>query len=137
MRRLLIFPLLASLALPTAVNASLTITEFDSNKWCSSSTKKAPKRSRCFKYTESNDNDPSVYILGKKYKDLESEKSKKPIPWGWENATDWDSLTLYTLEIRLHWIVNEARYSNGLRKLGWDKRKFKLTNKSRFELSNW
>ena len=122
--------------LPTVSNASIRITQYKSNSPCDPKHK-APKNSPCFKITRTNDNDPSVYILGRRYRDLESKKSKKPIPWSGENASDGDSLTAYTLEIKIHWLENEARKSKGLKKLKWEERSYKLTDKGRHEYSNW
>ena len=105
--------------------------------YCSTSQKKAPKGSDCFSFTETNDGDPSVYVLGKKYPNLESKKSLKPIPWGGRGATQGNYLTRYTMEIRLHYLENEARKTKGLKLLNWDERTYKLTNKGRHEFSRW
>ena len=75
--------------------------------------------------------------MGRKYRDLESKKSKKTIPWSGKNASYGDSLTTYTLDIQMHWLENEARKTNGFKKLNWDKRTYKLTNKGRHEFSKW
>ena len=135
MKRLLI-TLLAALAIPTAVNAGMSFERIPSG-YCSTSQKKAPKGSDCFLFTETNDGDPSVYVLGKKFSNLESKKSLKPIPWGGSGATHGNYLTKYTMEIRLHYLENEARKSKGFKKLNWDKRTYKLTNKGRHEFSKW
>ena len=55
--------------------------------------------------------------MGRRYRDLESKKSKKPIPWSGKNASDGDSLTTYTLDIQVHWLENEARKTKGFKKL--------------------
>ena len=68
MRRFLL-PLLAALVLPTAVNSGMRFERIPSG-YCSTSQKKAPKGSDCFSFTETNDGDPSVYVLGKKYLNL-------------------------------------------------------------------
>ena len=107
MKRLLL-PLLAALALPTTVNAGMRF-ERIATGYCSTSQKKAPKGSDCFSFIETNDGDPSVFVLGKKYPNLESKKSLKPIPWGGRGATQGNYLTRYTMEIRLHYLENEAR----------------------------
>ena len=78
MNRLLL-PLLAALTLPSTVNAGMRFERIPTG-YCSTSQKKAPKGSDCFSFTETNDGDPSVYVLGKKYPNLESKKSLKPIP---------------------------------------------------------
>ena len=135
MRRFLL-PLLAALALPTAVNAGMRFERIPTG-YCSTSQKKAPKGSDCFSFTETNDGDPSVFVLGKKYPNLESKKSLKPIPWGGRGATQGNYLTRYTMEIRLHYLENEARKTKGLKKLNWDERTYKLTNKGRHEFSKW
>tara|TARA_S200000501_G_scaffold256594_1_gene240433 strand:- start:283 stop:408 length:126 start_codon:yes stop_codon:yes gene_type:complete len=41
------------------------------------------------------------------------------------------------MEIRLHYLVNEARKDKGLNKLKWDERYFKLTDKGRWEYTKW
>ena len=123
--------------LPTTSNASIRITKYKSNSRCDTRYHKAPKNSPCFKITRINDDDPSVYILGTRYKGLESKKTRKPIPWGGKNALDGSSLTLYTTEIRIHYLENEARKSKGLKGLRWEERTIKLTNKGRHEFSNW
>ena len=105
--------------------------------YCSTSQKKAPKGSDCFLFTETNDGDPSVYVLGKKFPNLESRKSLKPIPWGGSGASQGNHLTRYTMEIRLHYLENEARKTKGFRKLNWDERTYKFTNKGRHEFSKW
>ena len=53
MKRLLL-PILAALALPTAVNAGMRFERIETG-YCSTSQKKAPKGSDCFKFTETND----------------------------------------------------------------------------------
>ena len=135
MKRLLIL-LIASLSLPNIVNAGLRFERIPTG-YCSTSQKKAPKGSDCFSFTETNDGDPSVYVLGKKYLNLESKKSLKPIPWGGRGATQGNYLTRYTMEIRIHYLENEARKTKGLKKLNWDQRTYKLTNKGRHEFSKW
>ena len=69
MKRFLL-PLLAALALTTAVNAGMRFERIPTG-YCSTSQKKAPNGSDCFKFTETNDGDPSVYVLGKKFPNLE------------------------------------------------------------------
>ena len=135
MKKILIY-LLASLALPSAINAGMRFERIPTG-YCSTSQKKAPKGSDCFSFTETNDGDPSVYILGKKYPNLESKKSLKPISWGGPGATQGNYLTRYTMEIRIHYLENEARKTKGLKKLNWDERTYKLTNKGRHEFSRW
>ena len=85
MKRFLL-PLLPALALTTAVNAGMRFERIPTG-YCSTSQKKAPNGSDCFKFTETNDGDPSVYVLGKKFPNLESRKSLKPIPWGGSGAS--------------------------------------------------
>ena len=63
MKKILI-SLLASLALPSAINAGMRFERIPTG-YCSTSQKKAPKGSDCFSFTETNDGDPSVYVLGK------------------------------------------------------------------------
>jgi hypothetical protein len=128
----LLLPLLAAFALPTAVNSGMRFERIPTG-YCSTSQKKAPKGSDCFSFAETNDGDPSVYILGKKYPNLESKKSLKPISWGGPGATQGNYLTRYTMEIRIHYLENEARKTKGLKKLNWDER----TNKGRHEFSRW
>ena len=135
MKKILI-SLLASLALPSSINAGMRFERVPTG-YCSTSQKKAPKGSDCFSFTETNDGDPSVYVLGKKYPNLESKKSLKPIPWGGSGATQGNYLTRYTMEIRLHYLENEARKMKGLKKLNWGDRTYKLTNKGRHEFSRW
>ena len=135
--RIILFLTIFFSILPTTSNASIRITKYKSNSRCDTAYHKAPKGTPCFKITRTNDDDPSVYILGRSYRDLESKKSKKPIPWSGENASDGDSLTAYTLEIQIHWLENEARKSKGLKKLKWEERSYKLTDKGRHEFSKW
>ena len=135
MKKILI-SLLASLALPSSINAGMRFERIPTG-YCSTSQKKAPKGSDCFLFTETNDGDPSVYVLGKKFPNLESRKSLKPIPWGGSGASQGNHLTRYTMEIRLHYLENEARKTKGLTKLNWDERTYKLTNKGRHEFSKW
>tara|TARA_B100001093_G_scaffold238045_1_gene228067 strand:- start:193 stop:600 length:408 start_codon:yes stop_codon:yes gene_type:complete len=118
-------------------NASIRITKYKGNSRCDTAYHKAPKGSPCYKITRINDDDSSVYILGTRYKGLESKKTRKPIPWGGKNASDGDSLTLYTTEIKIHYLENEARKSKGLKGLKWQQRTIKLTNKGRHEYSKW
>ena len=134
--KIFLIPLLASLALPTAVNSGMRFERIPTG-YCSTSQKKAPKGSDCFKFTETNDGDPSVYVLGKKFPNLESRKSLKPIPWGGSGASHGNYLTRYTMEIRLHYLENEARKTNGFKTLKWDERTYKLTDKGRHEYSKW
>ena len=135
MKRLLL-PMLAALVLPTAVNSGMRFERIPTG-YCSTYQKKAPKDSDCFKFTETNDGDRSVYVLGKKFPNLESRKSLKPIPWGGSGASHGNYLTRYTMEIRLHYLENEARKTNGFKTLKWDERTYKLTDKGRHEYSKW
>ena len=135
--KIILFITLYLSILPSISKASIRIDKYKTNSRCDTAYHKAPKGSPCFKITRTNDDDPSVYILGRSYRDLESKKSKKPIPWSGKNASDGDSLTTYTLEIKIHWLENEARKSKGLKKLKWEERSFKLTDKGRHEYSNW
>ena len=136
MKIILFIPLYLSI-LPSISKASIRIDKYKTNSRCDTAYHKAPKGSPCFKITRTNDDDPTVYILGRKYKDLESKKSKKPIPWSGKNASDGDSLTTYTLDIQMHWLENEARKTKGFKKLNWDERTYKLTTKGRHEFSKW
>ena len=135
--RIILFLTIFFSILPTTSNARIRITQYKSNLRCDTAYHKPPKGSPCFKIIRTNDNDPSVYILGRSYRDLESKKSKKPIPWSGKNASDGDSLTAYTLEIQIHWLENEARKSKGLKKLKWEERSYKLTDKGRHDFSKW
>ena len=135
LKRLLFYFLFVFSVFPE-VEASLNF-ERANTGYCSTYQKKAPKGSDCFLFTETNDGDPSVFVLGKKYVNLESKESLKPIPWGGIGATQGDYLTRYTFEIRLHYLENEARKTNGLNKLKWNQRTYKLTNKGRWEFSKW
>tara|TARA_B100000886_G_C20288144_1_gene434202 strand:+ start:221 stop:631 length:411 start_codon:yes stop_codon:yes gene_type:complete len=135
--KIILFITLFLSILPSISKASIRIDKYKTNSRCDTAYHKAPEGSPCFKITRTNDDDPSVYILGRKYRDLESKKSKKPIPWNGKNASDGDSLTTYTLEIKMHWLENEARKTNGFKKLNWDERTYKLTNKGRHEFSKW
>ena len=103
--------------------------------YCSTYQTKVPEGFQCFLFTESNDQDKSVYFLGKKLKNLESKKTLKPIPWSGNGASHGDYLSLYTMEKRIHWIENDARRSKGLKKLEWDERTYKFTNRSYWEFS--
>ena len=103
--------------------------------YCSTYQTKVPEGFQCFLFTESNDQDKSVYFLGKKLKNLESKKTLKPIPWDGNGASHGDYLSLYTMEKRIHWIENDARRSKGLKKLEWDERTYKFTNRSYWEFS--
>ena len=135
--KIILFITLYLSILPSISKASIRIDKYKTNSRCDTAYHKAPKGSPCFKITRTNDDDPTVYILGRKYKDLESKKSKKPIPWSGRNASDGDSLTTYTLDIQMHWLENEARKTKGFKKLNWDERTYKLTNKGRHEYSKW
>ena len=135
--RIILFLTIFFSILPTTSNASIRITKYKGNSRCDTAYHKAPKGSPCYKITRINDDDPSVYILGRKYKGLESKKTRKPISWGGKNALDGDSLTLYTAEIQIHYLENEARKSKGFKGLKWEERTFKLTNKGRHEFSKW
>ena len=41
------------------------------------------------------------------------------------------------MKIKIHYLENEARKSNGLKGLNWEERTIKLTNKGRHEYSKW
>ena len=135
----LILPLLAALALPTAMEASVIYERMSSNGWCSRGSKpKAPSPSyKCYKFIESNDGDSSVIFEGRRIKALESEESLKPIAWGRRGASHYDYYTLYLVEIHMNYLDNVVRSEKGLNKLKWDNRTYRLTNKGRWDKSNW
>ena len=110
-----------------------------SNKWCSRGSKaKAPSASySCFKFIETNDGDPSVFFDGRKIRALESKKSLKPIYWSGQGAFHYNYLTLYLSEISINYLDNVARSEKGQKKLKWDKRTYKFTNKGRHDYSIW
>ena len=133
MKRLLI-PLIAAFALPNTVDASLTFTRKDSSEWCeykkpTHTFLNEPKGSPCFEFIEINDGNPAVYILGKRHKNLESQASKRPIPWGFTGAKQGNYLTLSQMEMRLWTIENGARKKKGLQKVSWQNRTYKLTSR--------
>ena len=138
MKRLLL-PLLAALALPTAMEASVIYERMSSNGWCSRGSKpKAPSPSyKCYKFIETNDGDNSVIFEGRTIKALESEKSLKPISWGRRGASQYNYYTLYLVEIHMNYLDNVVRSEKGLNKLKWDNRTYRLTNKGRWDKSNW
>lgn len=134
MKRLLLSLILA-FALPTPLNASLRFTRKDSSKWCEYKKPtytflNEPKGSPCFEFIEINDGNPAVYILGKRHENLESQESKRPIPWGFAGAKQGNYLTLSQMETRLWRIENGARKKKGLKKVSWQNRTYKLTNRS-------
>tara|TARA_R100000655_G_scaffold110112_1_gene167752 strand:+ start:4608 stop:5024 length:417 start_codon:yes stop_codon:yes gene_type:complete len=138
MKRLLL-PLIAALALPSAMEASVIYERMSSNGWCSRGSKpKAPSPSyKCYKFIESNDGDSSVIFEGRRIKALESEESLKPIAWGRRGASHYDYYTLYLVEIHMNYLDNVVRLEKGLNKLKWDNRTYRLTNKGRWDKSNW
>ena len=138
MKRLLI-PLLAALALPTAIEASVIYEKMSSNGWCSRGSKpKAPSSNyKCYKFIETNDGDSSVIFEGRRIKALESKKSLIPISWGGSGATQYSYYTLYLVEIHLNFLDNVARSEKGLNKLKWNDRTYKFTNKGRWDKFIW
>ena len=138
MRRVLL-PLLAALALPTAIEASVIYEKMSSNGWCSSGSKpKAPSSNyKCYKFVETNDGDSSVIFEGRKIKALESKKSLKPISWGGSGATQYSYYTLYLVEIHVNFLDNIARSEKGLNKLKWNNRTYRFTNKGRWDKFIW
>ena len=136
MRKRFLIPLLAAFALPTAVNSSLSFNRIYREK-CKNykptfNYLNEPKGSPCFEWISKNDGDPTVYILGERNKNFESQESKRPIPWGLPGAEQGSNLTLSQLEIRLWRIENGARKNKGLKKVSWQNRTYKLTNRSSF-----
>ena len=129
-----LIPLIAGLALPTAVNASVTFNRIYREKCYNFNPSfeylNEPKGSPCFEWIEENDGDPAVYILGKRHKNFESQESKRPIPWGLPGAKQGSNLTLSGLEMRLWRIENGARKKKGLKKFSWQNRTYKLTSRS-------
>tara|TARA_A100001388_G_scaffold40597_1_gene25906 strand:+ start:138 stop:554 length:417 start_codon:yes stop_codon:yes gene_type:complete len=138
MKRLLL-PLLAALALPTAIEASVIYEKMSSNGWCSRGSKpKAPSSNyKCYKFVETNDGDSSVIFEGKRIKALESKKSLKPISWGGSGATQYSYYTLYLVEIHVNFLDNIARSEKGLNKLKWNNRTYRFTNKGRWDKFIW
>ena len=138
MKRLLL-PLLAALALPTAIEASVIYEKMSSNGWCSRGSKpKAPSSNyKCYKFIETNDGDSSVIFEGRRIKALESKKSLKPISWGGSGATQYSYYTLYLVEIHVNFLDNIARSEKGLNKLKWNNRTYKFTNKGRWDKFIW
>ena len=138
MKRLLL-PLLAALALPTAIEASVIYEKMSSNGWCSRGSKpKAPSSNyKCYKFIETNDGDSSVIFEGRRIKALESKKSLKPIPWGGSGATQYSYYTLYLVEIHVNFLDNIARSEKGLNKLKWNDRTYRFTNKGRWDKFIW
>ena len=138
MKRLLL-PLLAALALPTAMEASVIYEKMSSNGWCSRGSKpKAPSSNyKCYKFIETNDGDSSVIFEGRRIKALESKKSLKPISWGGSGATQYSYYTLYLVEIHVNFLDNIARSEKGLNKLKWNNRTYKFTNKGRLDKFIW
>ena len=119
---------------PVSLFASVRFEKVASG-YCSTYQKKAPSGFQCFLFTESNDQDKSVYFLDKKLKNLESKKTLRPIPWGGIGASQGSYLSLYLMEKRIYWIENDARRSKGLNRLEWDERTYKFTNRSFWEFS--
>ena len=138
MKRLLL-PLLAALALPTAIEASVIYEKMSSNGWCSRGSKpKAPSSNyKCYKFIETNDGDSSVIFEGRRIKALESKKSLKPISWGGSGATQYSYYTLYLVEIHVNFLDNIARSEKGLNKLKWNNRTYRFTNKGRWDKFIW
>jgi len=138
MKRLLL-PLIAALALPSAMEASVIYERMSSNGWCSRGSKpKAPSPSyKCYKFIESNDGDSSVIFEGRRIKALESEESLNPIFMGRNGGSRYNYYTLYLVEIHMNYLDNVARSEKGLNKLKWDNRTYRLTNKGRWDKSNW
>ena len=138
MKRLLL-PLLAALALPTAIEASVIYEKMSSNGWCSRGSKpKAPSSNyKCYKFVETNDGDSSVIFEGRRIKALESKKSLKPISWGGSGATQYSYYTLYLVEIHVNFLDNIARSEKGLNKLKWNNRTYRFTNKGRWDKFIW
>ena len=138
MKRLLL-PLLAALALPTAMEASVIYEKMSSNGWCSRGSKpKAPSSNyKCYKFIETNDGDSSVIFEGRRIKALESKKSLKPISWGGSEATQYSYYTLYLVEIHVNFLDNIARSEKGLNKLKWNNRTYRFTNKGRWDKFIW
>ena len=137
--KLLLCPLLAALALPNAIGASVIYEKMSSNGWCSRGSKpKAPSPNyKCYKFIETNDGDSSIIFDGVRIKTSESKKSLKPIWWGGKGATQYSYYTLYLVEIHLNYLDNVARSEKGLNKLKWDNRKYKFTNKGRLDKFIW
>ena len=138
MKRLLL-PLLAALAIPTAIEASVIYEKMSSNGWCSRGSKpKAPSSNyKCYKFIETNDGDSSVIFEGRRIKALESKKSLKPISWGGSEATQYSYYTLYLVEIHINYLDNVARSEKGLNKLKWNDRTYRFTNKGRWDKFIW
>ena len=138
MKRLLL-PLLAALALPTAIEASVIYEKMSSNGWCSRGSKpKAPSSNyKCYKFIETNDGDSSVIFEGRRIRALESKKSLKPISWGGSGATQYSYYTLYLVEIHVNFLDNIARSEKGLNKLKWNNRTYRFTNKGRWDKFIW
>jgi len=137
--KLLLLPLLAALALPTAMEASVVYEKMSSNGWCSRGSKpKAPSSNyKCYKFIETNDGDSSVIFEGRRIKALESKKSLKPISWGGSGATQYSYYTLYLVEIHVNFLDNIARSEKGLNKLKWNDRTYRFTNKGRWDKFIW
>ena len=137
--KLLLLPLLAALALPTAIEASVIYEKMSSNGWCSRGSKpKAPSSNyKCYKFIETNDGDSSVIFEGRRIKALESKKSLKPISWGGSGATQYSYYTLYLVEIHVNFLDNIARSEKGLNKLKWNDRTYRFTNKGRWDKFIW
>ena len=119
---------------PISLDASVRFEKVASG-YCSTYQKKAQEGFQCFLFTETNDQDSSVYLLGKKLKNLESKKTFKPISWGGIGATHGNYLSLYLMEKRIHWIENDARRSKGLNKLDWSERTYKFTRRNYWDFS--
>ena len=111
MKRLLL-PLLAALALPNAMEASVIYEKMSSNGWCSRGSKpEAPSPNyKCYKFIETNDGDSSVIFEGRRIKALESKKSLKPISWGGSGATQYSYYTLYLVEIHVNFLDTKSNF---------------------------
>ena len=127
------------LIIPTSLEASVIYERMVSNSWCSRGSKsKAPSPNyKCYKFIETNDGDSSIIFDGVRIKTSESSKSLKPIWWGGNGATQSSFYTLYLVEIHLNYLDNVARSEKGLKKLKWDNRKYKFTNKGRWDRLIW
>ena len=138
MKSLIIF-FISVISFTNASEASMKFERMDSNGWCSRGSKpKAPSPSyACYKFIETNDDDPSVIFDRRKIKSLESKKSLKPIYWAGNGAYQYNYLTLYLSEIRINYLDNIALKEKGLKKLKWKKTTYKLTNKGRWDKFIW
>ena len=78
-----------------------------------------------------NDQDPSVYVFGRRVRRLESKKTRKPVCWGCGRS---DALLLNVEQVERHifYLQELADESRGYGKPHWRDRIFKLTNKSKW-----